>query len=144
MFLLTFRHALRSREARQLKIADVDMENLTITIRCVKGSRSGVQPLERHKSEPTLEEVVRLKAWLKERVEDGSQILFPSQKGGMMTRMQFLRLARRLSDWLIYTPPPPHRVWQKRPEDGRRLGVQIQCGKNRMSEHRRKLRPIPS
>ena len=42
MFLLTFRHALRSREARQLKIADVDMENSTITIRCVKGSRSGV------------------------------------------------------------------------------------------------------
>jgi len=95
MFLLTFRHALRSREARQLKIADVDMENLTITIRRVKGSRSGVQPLDRHKGEPTLDEIVALKAWLKERVEDGSQILFPSQKGGMMTRMQFLRLFRK-------------------------------------------------
>jgi len=95
MFLLTFRHALRSREARQLKIADVDMENLTITIRRVKGSRSGVQQLDRHKGERTLDEIVALKAWLKERVEDGSQILFPSQKGGMMTRMQFLRLFRK-------------------------------------------------
>ena len=95
MFLLTFRHALRSREARQLKIEDVDMENLTITVRRVKGSRSGVQSLDRHKGEPTLDEVVALKAWLKERVEDGSQILFPSQKGGMMTRMQFLRLFRK-------------------------------------------------
>jgi integrase/recombinase XerD len=28
-------------------------------------------------------------------VEDGSRILFPSQKGGAMTRMQFLRLFRK-------------------------------------------------
>ena len=95
MFLLTFRHALRSQEARHLKITDVDIENLTITIHRVKGSRSGVQPLDRHKGVATLDEIVALKAWLKERVEDGSQILFPSQKGGMMTRMQFLRLFRK-------------------------------------------------
>ena len=92
MFLLTFRHALRSQEARQLKLSDIDLDNLTITIARVKGSRSGVQSLDRHKGEPTLDEIIALKAWLKERVEDGSQILFPSQKGGMMTRMQFLRL----------------------------------------------------
>lgn len=95
MFLLTFRHALRSREARQLKLSDIDMDNLTLTIARVKGSRSGVQSLDRHKGEPALDEVVALKAWLKERVEDGSQTLFPSQKGGMMTRMQFLRLFRK-------------------------------------------------
>jgi len=52
-------------------------------------------PLDRHKGEPTLDEIVALKAWLKERVEDGSQILFLSQKGEMMTRMQFLRLFRK-------------------------------------------------
>ena len=33
-----------------------------------------------------------LKAWLKDRQEDGSQVLFPSAKGGAMTRMQFNRL----------------------------------------------------
>jgi len=108
MFLLTFRHALRSREARQLRITDIDMENFTITIRRVKGSRSGVQALDRHKGEPTLDEIVALKAWLKERIEDGSQILFPSQKGGMMTRMQFLRLFRKYAQAAIVSADLDH------------------------------------
>jgi site-specific recombinase XerD len=95
MFLVTFRHALRSQEARQLKLSDIDLDNLTITIARVKGSRSGVQSLDRHKGEPTLDEIVALRAWLKDRVEDGSQILFPSQKGGAMSRMQFLRLFQK-------------------------------------------------
>jgi site-specific recombinase XerD len=95
LLLLTFRHALRSAEARKLKLADIDMENLTITIRRVKGSRSGVQSLDRHKGEPVLDEVLALRSWLRERREDGSQTLFPSQKGGAMRRMQFLRLFRK-------------------------------------------------
>jgi site-specific recombinase XerD len=95
MFLLTFRHALRSREARQLRVSDIDMDSQTVTIRRVKGSRSGVQSLDRHKGEPLLDEITALKAWMKQRVEDGSQILFPSQKGGEMTRMQFLRLFKK-------------------------------------------------
>jgi site-specific recombinase XerD len=95
MFLLTFRHALRSQEARQLKLSDVDLEAMTITISRVKGSRSGVQSLDRHKGEPTLDEVAALRTWLKMRDEDGSHFLFPSQKGGMLTRMQLLRLFRK-------------------------------------------------
>ena len=95
MFLMTFRHALRSQEARKLKLGDIDRQNLTITIERVKGSRSGVQSLDRHKGEPVLDEVLALRSWLRERVEDGSQILFPSQKGGTLTRMQFLRLFRK-------------------------------------------------
>jgi site-specific recombinase XerD len=94
-FLLTFRHALRSQELRQLKVSDVDMGNLTISIARVKGSRSGVQSLDRHKGEPLLDEVLALRAWLRERLEDGSRVLFPSQKGGMLTRMQFLRLFKQ-------------------------------------------------
>ncbi len=94
-FLLTFRHALRSQELRQLKVSDVNMENMTISISRVKGSRSGVQSLDRHKGEPLLDEVVALRCWLRKREEDGSQILFPSQKGGMLTRMQFLRLFKQ-------------------------------------------------
>jgi len=38
-FLLTFRHALRSQEVRQLKLTDVDTSNLTITISRVDDSR---------------------------------------------------------------------------------------------------------
>jgi type 1 fimbriae regulatory protein FimE len=97
MFLLTFRHALRSEEARQLKVADIDMSDLTIKISRVKGSRSGVHALDRHKGDPVMDEVIALRAWLRERVEDGSHILFLSQKGGKMTRMQFLRLFRKYS-----------------------------------------------
>ena len=95
MFLITFRHALRSQEARMLKIVDIDLPGMSITINRVKGSRSGVQPLDRHKGEPLLDEMVALRAWLKERVDDGSGVLFTSQKGGALTRMQFLRLFRR-------------------------------------------------
>ena len=95
LLLLTFRHALRSQEVRHLKLTDIDLQNLTITINRVKGSRSGVQSLERHKGEPIPDEVLALRSWLRERVEDGSQILFPSQKGGMLTRMQLLRMFRK-------------------------------------------------
>jgi integrase len=90
LLLLTFRHALRSQEARTLKLADIDLENSTIAIARVKGSRSGVQSIDRHRGEPILDEVLALRCWLRERVEDGSRILFLSQKGGAMTRMQFL------------------------------------------------------
>lgn len=95
LFLLTFRHALRGKEVRQLKLSDISLTDGTIRIERAKGSISGVQTLDAHKGEPTLDEFVALKAWLKERVEDGSKVLFPSQKGGMMTRMQLLRLFKR-------------------------------------------------
>jgi len=78
-----------------LRLADIDLENSTIAIARVKGSRSGVQSLDRHRGEPVLDEVLALRSWLRERVEDGSRILFPSQKGGAMTRMQFLRVFRK-------------------------------------------------
>lgn len=95
LFLLTFRHALRSQEVRQLKVSDIDLTNGTLSINRVKGSKSSVQALDRHKGEPLLDSVLAMRLWLKERVEDGSQILFPSQKGGMLTRMQLLRLFKK-------------------------------------------------
>jgi type 1 fimbriae regulatory protein FimB len=95
MLLLTFRHALRSQEVRQLRISDVDLANGSLTISRVKGSKSSVQALDRHKGEPLLDSVLAMRLWLKERVEDGSQILFPSQKGGMLTRMQLGRLFKK-------------------------------------------------
>src|SRR5438876_1971966 len=92
LLLLTFRHALRSSEARTLKLADIDLEDSTIAITRVKGSRSGVQSLDRHRGEPILDEVLALRTWLRERVEDGSRILFPSRKGAAMPRMPLFRL----------------------------------------------------
>ena len=95
MFLLTFRHALRSQEVRQLKTTDINLADGTIAIDRVKGSKSSVQALDRHKGEPLLDSQLAVRLWLKERVEDGSKILFPSQKGGMLTRMQLLRLFKQ-------------------------------------------------
>jgi site-specific recombinase XerD len=108
LLLLTFRHALRSQEARMLKLADIDLENSTITIARVKGSRSGVQSLDRHRGEPILDEILALRCWLRERVEDGSRMLFPSQKGGAMTRMQFLRLFRKYALAVEVSPDLAH------------------------------------
>lgn len=95
MLLLTFRHALRSQEVRQLKLADVDLSSGTLSISRVKGSKSSVQALDRHKGEPLLDSVLAMRLWLKEREEDGSRILFPSQKGGMLTRMQLGRIFKK-------------------------------------------------
>jgi len=108
LLLLTFRHALRSQEARTLKLADIDLENSTITIARVKGSRSGVQTLDRHRGEPILDEILALRSWLRERVEDGSRMLFPSQKGGAMSRMQFLRVFRKYALAVGVSPDLAH------------------------------------
>lgn len=95
MFLLTFRHALRGKEVRELTVSNIDMEREEISIKRAKHGRDGTQTLDRHKGEPLLDEIAALRAWFKERKEDGSQILFLSQKGGAMKRMQFLRLFKR-------------------------------------------------
>lgn len=108
MFLLTFRHALRSQEVRQLKLSDIDLDNSTITVTRVKGSKSGVQPLERHRGLPVMDEVLALRQWLKERREDGSQCMFPSQKGGSLTRMQLNRLFKQYALASGITPDLAH------------------------------------
>src|SRR5260370_27370536 len=95
MLLLTFRHALRSQEVRKLKVSDVDLTNGSVSISRVKGSKSSIQALDRHRGEPLLDSVLAVRLWLKERKEDGSQVLFPSQKGGMMTRMQLGRIFKK-------------------------------------------------
>ncbi len=95
MLLLTYRHALRSQEVRQLKVSDVDLTNGSVSISRVKGSKSSIQALDRHRGEPLLDSVLAVRLWLKERKEDGSQVLFPSQKGGMMTRMQLGRIFKK-------------------------------------------------
>jgi type 1 fimbriae regulatory protein FimE len=108
MFLLTFRHALRSSEVRQLKLSDISLTDGTIRIERAKGSVSGVQTLDAHRGEPTLDEFVALRAWLKERVEDGSKVLFPSQKGGTMTRMQLGRLLKQYASAAGVEPALAH------------------------------------
>lgn len=97
MVLLAYRHGLRASEVCGLKLSDVDIKNESITLRRLKGSLKTVQPLYRHRGQPLLDEVHAMKAWLRERADDGSDYVFTSQKGGRLDRTQFFRIFQALA-----------------------------------------------
>lgn len=95
MILLTYRHGLRSAEICALKLADV--RNRSLSVQRVQGSLKTVQPLERHPSEPLLDEVVALRKWLAERPDCGSDFLFTSRKRGALHPSQFFRIFQAIA-----------------------------------------------
>lgn len=95
MILVAYRHGLRTEEVCGLKLGDVRDGVLSVQRR--KGSLKTVQPLCPNHGEPLLDEVVALRAWLKERPNDGSDILFTSQKGGVLDRTQFFRIFQEIA-----------------------------------------------
>jgi integrase len=98
MILLAYRHGLRASEVCGLKFADIDLKAGSISIRRLKGSLQTVQPLYQHRGQPLLDETNALRAWLREREEDGSDYLFTSQKGGRLDRTQFFRIFRACAE----------------------------------------------
>jgi integrase len=58
----------------------------------LQGSPKTIQPLYRHLGEPLLDEVLALRAWLRERRPDPSESLFTSRKGGELDRTAFFRI----------------------------------------------------
>lgn len=94
MILLAYRHGLRASEVCGLRLGDVDHRGQAITVRRLKGSLSQVQPLYQHRGQPLLDEMNALRAWIREREQDGSDYLFTSQKGGRLDRTQFFRIFR--------------------------------------------------
>jgi len=90
MFLLAYRHGLRTTEVCSLKLREV--ENGTLSVQRRKGSGRTVQSLCPHPQEPLLDEIEALQAWLRVRRDDGSKALFTSQKGGALDRCQFFRI----------------------------------------------------
>jgi hypothetical protein len=52
--------------------------------------------------------VVALRAWLRERSEDGSGYLFTSQKGGVLDRTQFFHIFRAIAAAIRLSPERPH------------------------------------
>jgi type 1 fimbriae regulatory protein FimB len=97
MTLLAYRHGLRASELCGLRLSDVDMKEETICVQRLKGSLRTVQPLYAHRGQPLLDEVAAMKAWLKIRPVDGSEFVFPSQKGGRLDRTQFFRIFQALA-----------------------------------------------
>jgi type 1 fimbriae regulatory protein FimB len=92
MVLVSYRHGLRASEICGLKLSDVNLREGSIAIRRLKGSMNQVQPLYRHKGQPLLDEVGALRAWIRDRADDGSGILFLSQKGGALHRSSFFSI----------------------------------------------------
>jgi site-specific recombinase XerD len=85
LFLLAYRHGLRASEVGLLHIADLDLKTLRVMVHRLKGSRSGVHPLQP-------DEAKALKAYMKSRRTD-SPILFTSVRNEP--------ISRRGLDWLI-------------------------------------------
>lgn len=76
------RHVVLPKEVRDLSPDFLVAFTLSVS------ARLGVE----HRSQPLLDEVAALRAWLKERPADGSDALFTSQKGGALCREQFSRV----------------------------------------------------
>ncbi len=97
--LMTYRHGMRASEVCGLKLTHLDMKNEQVEVNRVKGSLRTVQPVPQHKgnNRAFFDEVRVLKAYLAERIEDGSGYLFLSQKGGALTTTQFYRIVRDIA-----------------------------------------------
>jgi len=97
MICVAYHHGLRASEVCGLRLADVDLRVGTIEVRRLKGSMSQVQPLYPHRGQPLLDELAALRAYLRDRIEDGSGVLFLSQKGGAMHRASFYSTFRAIA-----------------------------------------------
>ncbi len=78
LFLITYRHGLRASELGELRIGDLDLKRLHITLHRKKGSLGGRHPLQP-------DEAKALKAYLRTR-KDSSPILFLNRFGDPLTR----------------------------------------------------------
>jgi type 1 fimbriae regulatory protein FimB len=92
MILLAYKHGLRASEVCNLRLDDLDMKNGSVVVERLKGSLRTTQALTEHRGEPLLNELKALREWLRQRIDDGSDYLFTSQKGGRLDRTQFFRL----------------------------------------------------
>lgn len=90
MLLVAYRHGLRTTEVCGLRLSD--LKEGVLSVQRLKGSRKTAQPLYPHSGEPLLDEVAALREWLRVRPNDGSDVLFTSQKGGALDRCQFFRI----------------------------------------------------
>ncbi len=92
MILVAYRHGMHASEVCGLRRDDLNLRGESITIRRLKGSLETCQPLCGHAGQPLLDELKALRQWMKDRLGDGSDYVFTSQKGGRMHRSQFFRI----------------------------------------------------
>jgi integrase/recombinase XerD len=96
MLVVCFTHGLRNQEIARLRLTDLNWQNMEITCRRLKGSMETVQPLVKHRGRPALCEVTALKAWLRERRNNNSDLVFTSRKTDRpLTQRQINRIFTR-------------------------------------------------
>ena len=103
MVLVAIRHGMRVSEVTGLRLEHVNIKECWIRVERLKGSLTTMQTLEHHPGQPLLDEVRALKAWLRERRDDGSGVLSVSSHGGAMNHSTFARLS--LPSLLSLAPP---------------------------------------
>jgi len=84
LILCGYVHGLRASEAVAIKLNDINWQSETLTVARKKGSMLTTQALESHRGKPHLDQKRTIREYLKERINDGSNVLFTSQKGNAM------------------------------------------------------------
>lgn len=89
MILIAFRHALRVSELVNLRWSDVDFKAARLNVKRLKGSVSGVHPIEGDE----------LRALRKLRAQDANtEFMFTTERGGPMSAAGFRKMLARLAD----------------------------------------------
>src|SRR5262249_8749557 len=87
LFLMMYRHGLRCSEAVDLRIEDVSFDRATLWVRRLKGSNSGMHPIEG-------DELRAIRRYLATR-NDGLPWLFVSERHGRLSRFAVNYLVER-------------------------------------------------
>jgi len=90
LFLMMYRHGLRCSEAADLRIEDVSFDRATLWVRRLKGSNSGMHPIEG-------DELRAIRRYLGQR-KDSLPWLFLSERRGRLTRFAINYLVTRTAE----------------------------------------------
>jgi site-specific recombinase XerD len=90
MILIAFRHALRVSELVNLRWSDVDFKAARLNVKRLKGSISGVHPLEGDE--------LRALRKLRAQKDANAEFAFTTERGGPMSPAGFRKMLARLAD----------------------------------------------
>ena len=100
LFLMMYRHGLRCSEATDLRKDDVSFDRATVWIRRLKGSNSGMHPIEG-------DELRAIRRYLATR-DDGLPRLFLSERQGKLSRFAVNYLVERTAKAAGFDDLHPH------------------------------------
>src|SRR5262249_48496458 len=100
LFLMMYRHGLRCSEAIDLRREDVSFDRATLWVRRLKGSNSGMHPIEG-------DELRAIRRYLSTRTDD-LPWLFISERGGKLTRFAVNYLVDRTAKEAGLSEVHPH------------------------------------